>query len=95
MLINNLLIKLKDNSPEIRDRVRETLLGMRGQIESLAGIEVREDVRTGQSPFDLMLITRYGSMEDYQAYLTHPKHVEVSTFMQTVIESGASLLYED
>ncbi|MBY9078808.1 Dabb family protein [Paenibacillus sp. HN-1] len=95
MLTNNLLIKLKDNSPEMRSRVRERLLGMKGQIENLSGIEVREEVRTGQSAFDLMLITCFRSMEDYEAYLTHPIHVEVSVFMQSVIESGASLLYQD
>ncbi|AIQ65388.1 Stress responsive A/B Barrel Domain protein [compost metagenome] len=95
MLTNNLLIKLKNNSPELRSRVRERLLGMKGQIENLAGIEVREEVRTGQSAFDLMLITRFRSIEDYEAYLIHPIHVEVSAFMQGVIESGASLLYQD
>ncbi|MBE7718110.1 MAG: hypothetical protein E7243_01145 [Lacrimispora celerecrescens] len=40
------------------------------------------------------VITHFSSMEDMEAYLVHPVHVEVSKYIAEVLESGASICYE-
>ncbi|MEK4059681.1 MULTISPECIES: Dabb family protein [unclassified Paenibacillus] len=92
MIINNLLIKLKDSSPGSIAKTREVLLGMRERIEYIRDLKVEVDVRSGT--YDLMLIVQYASMADMEAYLVHPYHLEVSGYIAGVLESSASLCYE-
>ncbi|MEK5492049.1 Dabb family protein [Paenibacillus sp. FSL R7-0297] len=92
MITNNLLIKLKDNSPERIAEAREVLLGMRGQIGQIHELKVEVDVRSGS--YDLMLIVQYESMADLEAYLVHPVHVRVSEYITGVLQSAASFCYE-
>lgn len=92
MITNNLLIKLKDNSPERIAEAREVLLGMRGQIGHIHELKVEVDVRSGS--YDLMLIVQYKSMADMEAYLVHPVHVGVSEYIAGVLQSAASFCYE-
>ncbi len=92
MITNNLLIKLKNNDQESIEKARNTLLSMKGKIESLKDIRVEADVRKGN--YDIMLITKYDSLEGLDAYLIDPVHVEVAKYIGSVLESQASLCYE-
>lgn len=94
MITNNLLIKLKESKIENITKTREVLMSMQGKIEFLRDIKVEVDVRQGQSSYDIMLITKFASMEDLNSYLAHPVHVEVSKYIVGVLETGASLCYE-
>lgn len=92
MITNNLLIKLKNNNKESIEEARNTLLSMKGKIETLRDIKVEIDVRKGN--YDIMLITKYDLLEALDAYLIHPVHVEVAKYIGSVLESQASLCYE-
>lgn len=92
MIINNVLLKLKERSPENIEKARNVLLSMNGKIETLRDLKVEVDVRQGQ--YDIMLITKYDSMEDLDAYLIHPAHLEVGKYIASVLESQSSLCYE-
>lgn len=94
MITNNLLLKLKERTSENITQTRNMLLSMEGKIEYLRTIKVEIDVRHGASSYDMILITQFASMEDFDAYLTHPVHVEVSKFIGTVLETGAAVCYE-
>ncbi|WNS44255.1 Dabb family protein [Paenibacillus sp. MMS20-IR301] len=91
MITNNLMIKLKDSSPERIAEAREALLGMRGKIGHIHELKVETDIRSGT--YDLMLIVQYVSMADLEAYLVHPVHVKVSEYIAGVILSAASFCY--
>ncbi len=95
MIINNLLIKLKQRDRESVEKARGVLLSMEGKIEVLLGIEVKTDIRRGPSSYDILLITRFASMEDLEAYLVHPAHLAVSDYIAGVLEAGAAVCYEE
>lgn len=94
MIINNLLIKLKEQNNEIFEETRTALLGMKGKIEVLRDVQVEVDIRHGESSYDILLITKFASMEDMDAYLVHPVHVEVSKYILKVMETGAAVCYK-
>jgi hypothetical protein len=93
MIVNNLLIKLKDQE-EIGKAV-EMLSSMNGKIPVLVEISVNVDLRgPGKSAYDLMLITKFSVFEDLDKYLSHPVHLEVAAYMKNAIAASASLCYE-
>jgi DNA-binding Lrp family transcriptional regulator len=94
MITNNMLIKLKENSSGNIAKTRDVLLNMQGEIEYIRDLKVEVNIRNGASSYDLMLIVKYDSMADLEAYLVHPVHVEVSKYIAGVLETGASLCYE-
>ncbi|OBZ19033.1 stress protein [Bacillus sp. FJAT-27264] len=94
MITNNMMIRLKDRSPENIAKTREVLLSMRGQIETLRDLKVDVDIRHEQSSYDLMFVAKYDSMAGFDAYMVHPFHVEVSQYIGSVIDTGASVCYE-
>ena len=94
MIINNLLIKLREQNNEIIEETRTVLLGMKGKIEVLRDLQVEVDIRHGESSYDILLITKFTSMEDMDAYLVHPVHVGVSKYILRVMETGAAVCYK-
>ena len=94
MIVNNLLIKLKERTNENIAKAKDVLLSMKGKIGVLRDLQVEVDIRHGGSSYDLMLITKFDSMEDLDTYLIHPVHVEVSKYIGSVLETGASICYE-
>lgn len=91
MIVNHLLLKLKDRSPEHIEHIRTVLLGMRGKIEVLLDIQADVNVRPGPSAFDLILITRFASLADMEEYLIHPAHLDVARLIGPALETQASV----
>lgn len=94
MITNNLLLKLKDRNTENITEARDRLLSMGGQIDVLRDLKVKVDIRHGASSYDILLITKFASMEDLEIYLIHPFHVEVSKYIMDVVEASATVCYE-
>jgi len=95
MIKNTLLIKLKERNNETIEKTKSMLLSMGDKIEVLRGIQVQVDIRRGESSYDILLITHFSSMEDMEAYLINPVHVEVSKYIVSVLEAGASVCFEE
>jgi hypothetical protein len=94
MITNNLLLKLKDRSPENITKARDELLSMKGKIAELVDLKVVVNIRSGASSYDILLIAQFASMADFEAYLAHPVHVEVSKYIASVLENSAAVCYE-
>lgn len=94
MITNNLLIKLKERNNKNAEEAKAALLGMKGKIDFLQDLRVEIDIRHGDASYDILLITHFSSMEDMEAYLNHPIHVEVSKYIAGVLASSASVCYE-
>ena len=94
MIVNNLLIKLKDNSKEKLEEAKNVLLGLKGKIPVLLDSRVEVDINAGKSSYDIMLINSFNSAEDLQTYLDHPVHVKVADYITPATEKAASLCYE-
>ncbi|AGK95511.1 Dabb family protein [Clostridium pasteurianum] len=92
MIINNLFIRLKERNNENIQKTRDVLLSMKGKIETLRDLKVEVDISQGD--YDLMLITKYDSIDDLNTYLNHPVHVEVSKYIVSVLDKQVSFRYE-
>ncbi len=94
MIVNTVLLKLKDRDADKVKEAQAVLLGMRGKIDVLLDLRVEESIRPEQTTYDLLLITKYASLEDLDAYLTHPAHLEVAKYVGGVLDIQASFCYE-
>ena len=94
MIVNNLLLKLKNKDTDTIKKTQEVLLSLKGKIEVLLDIQVEINIRPGQSNYDIILITKFASLEDLDKYLVHPKHLEVAEFIGSVLDTQASVCYK-
>ncbi len=93
MIINNLLLKLKNRDADSIKRTQEVLLSMRGKIDVLIDIQAEINIRPGESNYDIILITKFASLEDLDKYLINPNHLEVAKFIGSVLDTQASVCY--
>ncbi|AJH00519.1 stress protein [Clostridium beijerinckii] len=93
MIINNLLLKLKNRDTDNIKKTQEVLLSMRGKIEVLIDIQAEINIRPDESNYDIILITKFASLEDLDKYLIHPNHLEVAKFIGSVLDAQASVCY--
>jgi hypothetical protein len=85
---------LKKRSAADIEKAMSALSSMDGKIPALLNITVKPDVRGPEkSNYDIMLITQFNELEDLDKYLNHPVHLEVSEYIKSAMETGASLCY--
>lgn len=94
MITNNLLLKLKDRNADNIAKAQGVLLSMKGKIEFLHDLQVKVNIRHSEASYDIIVIAQFASMEDFNAYLVHPVHMEVSQYIAGVLEAAASVCYE-
>ncbi|HEX7475170.1 MAG TPA: Dabb family protein [Dehalococcoidales bacterium] len=94
MITNNMLLKLKKRDNETIAKARDVLLSMQGKIEYLRDLKVHTDIGHGAASYDIAVIAQYASMKDFDAYLVHPVHIEVSKYIGSVLDSVAAVCYE-
>jgi Stress responsive A/B Barrel Domain. len=94
LIINNVMLKLKNNTEEAVLKVKEELLSMKDSIEFLNDIIVELNTREGESNFDILFITMFESTADFDSYITHPVHVKVSQNIGNNIEQSAAVYFE-
>lgn len=91
MIVNNVMLKLKNNDEKTLSKVKEELMSMNGSVDVLKDIKVETNVLKKEANFDIFFQTKFDSMKDFEAYLTHPKHLKVSESIGSNIESSASV----
>lgn len=77
MLVHVVMCKLKDPSPEKAAELRQLLLSMEGKVPQLRSIEVGINIVPSERAYDLVLITRFDSLEAMNAYQVDPYHHDV------------------
>lgn len=92
MITHIVLFKLINRSDIAK--AKEVLLSMNGKIPQLRHLEVGTDILQSKRSYDIALIAKFDSMEDMQAYQTHPVHVAVSDYITTIRELSVSVDYE-
>ena len=90
MITHVVMFKLKDRSPESIKATYDVLKNMEGKIPVLRHIEVGTDVLHLERSYDIVLITKFDSLEDLQVYDNHPVHLEVKAHMKQVLD-GTSI----
>ena len=94
MVVNNLLIKLKQRDADSLAKAVSVLQQLKGNIPVLLDSHVETNVGQGTAACDIMLINTFAALEDIQDYLVHPVHMEVSDYIKDKIDTAASLCYE-
>lgn len=76
MFTHIVLFKVKEPTKENLRFLEETLLSMNGNIKELKQLEVGIDVIKSDRSYDIGIVTRFDSKEDYLAYDVNEFHVE-------------------
>jgi len=76
------LFKLKDfqndqQKSEIRDQIKNALLELIEKISVLRYLEAGVNYELNGASFDISLVTRFDSQEDFEIYRDHPEHLKV------------------
>ena len=64
--------------------VRERLLALPAVIGEIKFMQIGRDVSHTEMSYDMMLVTRFASLEDLHAYKVHPAHVAVAQYVAKV-----------
>ena len=92
MFTHIVLFKLKDVATT--EETIEVLRSLEGNVPTLRGIEVGQDVLRSARSYDVALVTRFGSLADMEAYQAHPFHQGVLAYMRGVVESSVAVDFE-
>lgn len=76
MFTHIVLFKVKEPTAENLEFLKKTFLSMEGNITELKKLEVGVDVIGSDRSYDIGIITRFDSKEDYLAYDINEFHVE-------------------
>lgn len=93
MLTHIVFFKLKNNSPDEVEQLKDRLMALEGKIPELLHIEVGIDVLRSERSYDLALVTKFESMEAMQSYQVHPEHQKVIEYVNTVKEATIAVDY--
>ena len=64
--------------------VRERLLALPAIIPEIKWMQIGRDVSRTDMSYDMMLVTRFDSLEALHTYKVHPAHVAVSEYVKKV-----------
>lgn len=94
MYTHIVFFKLLNPTKENLDTVKGILLSMEGNIKELKSLEVGvDDIRSDRS-FDISIITRFNSKEEYLAYDIDEYHVtKVKNIIKPYIEMSKTVDY--
>lgn len=94
MIKHIVCFKLKDNSQESKDKAKEVLLSMKGNVSTIKDIQVGTDFLMSERSFDVILevILDDNDLDNYQ---NDPYHVNVvKTYMHDVRTQSISIDYK-
>lgn len=95
MITHVVIFKLKDKSPEVLKKVKESLESLRDRVPGVRGLETGIDVLKSPRSYDIALTVKFDSLAGLDAYQNHPYHLEVAGYIATVRESVAVVDYEN
>ena len=86
----------REEKAKIARTLGSKLLDMKDAIPEIQSIEVGiNDEKASPSNYDVILITKFSSMTDLQAYKVHPAHQELVEYLQTIRELRVAIDYEE
>ncbi|MBQ8356936.1 MAG: Dabb family protein [Clostridia bacterium] len=88
MIEHVVMWKFKDGEGRTREEnmayVRERLLALPDIIPEIKFMQLGRDVSHTEMSYDMMLVTRFESLEALHTYKVHPAHVAVSQYVKKV-----------
>jgi hypothetical protein len=94
MITHVVMMKFKDRSPEVLNKVRDSLVALPAQIPEIKYFDVGVNIIESSRAYDVVLVSRFDSLETLDIYSKHPAHVEALQYIHSVLETAASVDYE-
>lgn len=94
MIVHIVMIKFKPEHLADAPVVRERLLTLPAQIDVIRHYEVGLDVIRSERAWDLVIFSKFDSLETLAQYDQHPAHQEVVAFLRPLRSHIASVDYE-
>jgi len=92
MFTHIVLFKAKEPTKQNLEFFEKTFLSMRGNVKELKELEVGIDVIRSDRSYDVAIITRFDTEEDYLAYDVDEFHVEkVKKALAPYIEASKTI----
>ena len=89
-----LMIKLKDNSKEQCEKLRDLFMTMKGRVPQALDVEAGADFLHSERSFDVCLTVTLESPEALEEYQKDPYHCNtVKTYVATVREKAVAVDY--
>lgn len=94
MFTHIVLFKLSDPTEENINKAYGILRSMEGNIPELKSLEVGIDKFHTERSYDISIITRFDSKEDYEIYAVSDYHVnEVLKYLRPMLSSSKAIDY--
>ncbi|RMG86640.1 MAG: Dabb family protein [Chloroflexi bacterium] len=94
MITHVVMFRFEDNSPEHLETVKRKLMALPSVISEIQHYEVGINVVQADRNYDMVLISKFNTLEDLQAYGVHPAHKEVLAYIRDTATSVAVVDYE-
>ncbi len=80
-----LMEKIGDqDKSDLAAQMKERLEALPGQIDEIAEYEVGINIGESSAAFDIVLISGFDKVDDFNVYRKHPAHQRVVEFIRTV-----------
>ncbi|MBN2220990.1 MAG: Dabb family protein [Vallitaleaceae bacterium] len=79
---------------EIYLKLKDKLEGLVREIPFLKKIELGRAYNESETAHDVILYSEFDSKDDLSAYIVHPKHKEVGSFVRSVVCDRVDVDYE-
>lgn len=87
MVKHCIMIKLKDNSTQAKNEVKQKLLSMDGKVPMMRSFEVLSDFLGSERSYDIFLCCTLDDEKALDDYQNDPYHCEIKVFIKSVAES--------
>jgi len=94
MVKHIVFFKLKENTKEQQDLLKEKLLLLKENVPVLKNIEVGINFSNSERAYDLALLTDFETKEDLDIYADDPYHQKVKEFIKEVTISSKVVDYK-
>lgn len=95
MIKHIVCFKLNDASAESKAKAKETLMSMKGKVDTICEIEVGTDFLCSERSYDVILQVTLKSREALNIYQNDKYHCEVvKTYMHSHAKSSVAIDYE-
>jgi predicted metal-dependent phosphoesterase TrpH len=92
MIKHIVIFKAKENAP--LQEIKEKIENLKNVIPQIKHIEVGIDIKFDPTSSDFSVLTEVENIEDLKIYATHPKHLDVISFLKPYVIERKVVDYE-
>jgi len=92
MIRHIVLFKANENAP--LKEIKEKIENLKNIIPEIKHIEVGIDIKFDPTSSDFCVVTEVENINDLKIYATHPKHIEVISFIKQYVTERKVVDYE-